>query len=194
MNGEKVDEIEYKSGVRYADITPEEREAVARIKSAVHLLSRRERNGSPTDLIEDLSVAIVAELRMASSRVTGHDNRPWIPSEDIRRESVYVAALGDARVSATRAADMIARAFIRVERDVVHLLTTAPVSIQVTVDTHLCPVDAVSVGLSCAESVEEPCTETGGRCLWENDDEVHSAFCSRCRRWRDWKRAELGDP
>lgn len=53
-------------GIKYSDLTHEEREAIDRIKIAFSLLTPQERRGSATDIITDLSVAIVAEMRLAA--------------------------------------------------------------------------------------------------------------------------------
>jgi hypothetical protein len=58
--------------IRHADLTGEERNAVDRIKRAFGLLSLREQEGSRTDVITDLGVAIAAELR----RVTRPPSAP----------------------------------------------------------------------------------------------------------------------
>lgn len=58
--------IERSVEIGYADLTHDEKESIDRIKFACALLSRRERSGSPTDLITDLSVAIAHELRRST--------------------------------------------------------------------------------------------------------------------------------
>lgn len=58
--------VERTAGIRYSETTPKERAAVDRIKSAYHDLTLREKNGSHTDVITDLTVAIVAEMRRAA--------------------------------------------------------------------------------------------------------------------------------
>jgi hypothetical protein len=60
---ESAPSLERSVGIRYAEVTPDERRAVDRIKSGYWHMSRRERLGSPSDIVMDLSVAIAAELR-----------------------------------------------------------------------------------------------------------------------------------
>lgn len=61
--------LEASVGIRGVDLTREEREAIDRIKRATSLLSDRERNGSLSDVVTDLGVAIAAELRRAERDV-----------------------------------------------------------------------------------------------------------------------------
>jgi hypothetical protein len=64
-------ELERLVGINYADLTQQEREAVGGIKSRFYDLSQREKTGSPIDIITDLSVAIVAEIRAGASSGNG---------------------------------------------------------------------------------------------------------------------------
>lgn len=57
--------LEREVGIMYADLTDDERRAVDRIRRRYDDMTMREKGGSPTDIIMDLSVAIVAELRKA---------------------------------------------------------------------------------------------------------------------------------
>ncbi len=59
-----MSELEDYIGIKNTDLTRDEKEAVDRIKRAYYLLTTRERHGSPTDIIMDLSVAIACELRL----------------------------------------------------------------------------------------------------------------------------------
>lgn len=59
--------LEREVGIMYATLTDEERRAIDRIKQRYDDLTPREKAGSRTDVIMDLSVAIVAEIRKAKS-------------------------------------------------------------------------------------------------------------------------------
>lgn len=71
-------EIERHYDLSYSDLTAEETASVDRIKSGYALLSRRERAGSPTDVIMDLSVAIASELRRSAQIATTEQGQPSV--------------------------------------------------------------------------------------------------------------------
>lgn len=63
-----MNELEAQIGICYKDLTNEEKAAVDRIKSSYYDLNSREKQGSPTDIIVDLSVAIVNEMRQVKNK------------------------------------------------------------------------------------------------------------------------------
>lgn len=60
--------IEFYAGIRYGEVTIDEKAAIDRIKYSVQLLTIAERNGSLADIITDLSVVIAIELRRAAKK------------------------------------------------------------------------------------------------------------------------------